>query len=214
MASMSAAEPMGEAHVVVSDAMRALFRASRGLPPPDPPPEAVAPAEPPAPETRPHEPAAEADPVATDPAPLPIEGPWQTLCLRRDGARPLRFDGQALLMREATTVSGIQDAPLTHRFELFLASSGGLVGSLSLTSPPEGGARPVHTVRPLDGPEHIAKLLSAHDPARGLVAWADPTAGTLREAARLGDQLRADARALVAAALAALPLAPQSADGE
>lgn len=171
-----------ETHVVIDPALRALYRAARR----------GTPAAPPA-ETRPPDRPAPAREMA------PLR--WQRIRLRRDGARPLVFEGLGLLSRRVETPLTPDGPCLEQLFELYLARHGDLVARLALLVPDGAPARPVHSVLRLGPGTTRETLVAAHDPARGLPARDDTAAPDRGAAARL----RAACGDLVAIALGAAP---------
>lgn len=139
--------------VEIADEMRALWRASRrGLRPPVVPP-GPTPSLPPAPRS------------ASAPPPESARiGLHRRTVLRRDGGRPLVFDGVPLLgHRHDDTACGARFA-----LSLFLAADGRAVAQLVLEPLDPLTAQPVHGVAIIDTAADLGRLLAHFDPSAAL----------------------------------------------
>lgn len=122
-------------------------------------------------------PALEAAPTLDDapeesaPIAAPAPGPFERLSLRRDGGRPLVFDGALAFSTEhcsqAPAASGDASAPLRHRFELYLCGSGEVVARLTAEhGDAEDDGRAVHAAAAVADGASLAAFLDAHTPDR------------------------------------------------
>lgn len=105
------------------------------------------------------------------PTPAPAAGPFKRLSLRRDGGRPLVFDGALAFSTEhcsqAPAASGDAPAPLRHRFELYLCASGEVVARLTAEhGDAEDDGRAVHAAAAVADGASLAAFLDAHTPDR------------------------------------------------
>jgi len=98
--------------------------------------------------------------------------------LRRDGARPLKFDGTLLIRLVHCTPTatkdrldgpphgGCEDAGPLQTFELFQATDGSIIGAIRMEPTEQLKSRPVHLARRIAGPLDLAAFLDEYDPVR------------------------------------------------
>ena len=143
--------------VDIADEMRALWRASRrGNRSPATAPAEPAPAPTPAPARR-------ANPPERQPAP-PAPRLHERIVLRRDGARPLVFDGLPLLGHRRED----PDSGAAFALSLYLAADGRAVAQLALHPLDPLTAQPVHGVAVIDTAADLGRLIDQFDPSAAL----------------------------------------------
>ena len=133
----------------------------------------------------------------------PGSRPW---CLRRDGKRPLRFQGMPLI---STRLQSSVDE-ICMAFDLFLDSEDRVVAAIALTAGDDMAVRPVFAAESIGSRQELDALLDGFDPARAF-----PVADAFTDSADEEDlteliakigALRADLGRLTAAARAAQTL--------
>lgn len=80
-------------------------------------------------------------PVSPPIAPV-VQARWQRVRLRRDGLRPLVFDGVPVFTVALRTATELGEAEQSIR--LFCTETGDVVAEIAVMPPPEMPARPVH----------------------------------------------------------------------
>ncbi|MEO0820312.1 MAG: hypothetical protein AAF074_07790 [Pseudomonadota bacterium] len=142
-------EPEPGVELRISAEMRRLFQAYRaGVQEPvaDPEPEP--------------EPEICAAPPPAEPVPMP-DFDWQTLSLRRDGARPLHCRAVPLIELACETPEGDR-----HEFSVLLTDRDE-IGIVCRFLPEGLSARPVHTAALCRSADALQSALDSHDPAMG-----------------------------------------------
>lgn len=86
--------------------------------------------------------------------------------LRRDGARPLVFDGSVVVSRTCTGLA-MQQGRLLLELTLYRTSAGALVGAAAAGFPDGGANRPVHLAAEIAVPDDFGGLLGAFSTALG-----------------------------------------------
>ena len=86
--------------------------------------------------------------------------------LRRDGARPLVFDGSVIVSRICPGVPAPQDLSGLE-LTLYKTAAGALVGAAAATFTDRGGNRPVHLAAEIAAPDDLDGLLDAFASALG-----------------------------------------------
>jgi len=86
--------------------------------------------------------------------------------LRRDGARPLVFDGSVVVSRTCTGPA-LPQGRSRLALTLYRTSAGALVGAAAAEVPDRGANRPVHLAAEIAAPEHFGGLLDAFASALG-----------------------------------------------
>jgi len=86
--------------------------------------------------------------------------------LRRDGARPLIFDGSVVVSRTCTGPA-LPQGRSRLALTLYRTSAGAFVGAAAAEVPDGGANRPVHLAAEIAAPEHFGGLLDAFASALG-----------------------------------------------
>ena len=132
-----------------------------------------------------------------------------SICLRRDGGRPLVFKGTKL-------VSGrmdCKDPTLRLAFNAYLTEDGGVAAAMALTAPDavdqSDAIRPIYVAEMVTGNAELETLLNRFDPALAFpvsAAFSDPAAeSALPDLIRRTSELRRQMHQLAKAALTAGP---------
>lgn len=98
------------------------------------------------------------------PAPIPGNHAWRAISLRRDGTRPIRFQGARLLK-----LVGDVETPLgtaRQRLALFIARDQGLFASLVVHPPNGASGRPTYDAAAISDPAAMLVFLRAYQPRR------------------------------------------------
>lgn len=109
-----------------------------------------------------------------DVAPGPSPGPmtWQHLCLRRDGDRPLTFEGAALLERTCTGVSTNERSQ--QSLTLYLAADGTVYAGFAFEPGEACPAWPSYRCAPIRSPTDLAQLVNDWCPEACFIPASSP----------------------------------------
>lgn len=143
MAAAASVSDAPEVTVVISGALRALW-AARNAPEPAPVPAA-------------------APPLAPRQARRPENA--SRFRIRRDGLRPLVFEGEEVMRQRLDDVAG-PDGPVSLDLALYRRAEGDLVGAASATFREDGPTRPIHLAGAVGSRDDFRRLLERLD--RGL----------------------------------------------
>lgn len=90
--------------------------------------------------------------------------PFRATALRRNGARPLRFDGAQILAVDVPPGEG----RMSFTFALHLGADGTIYGAAAARPAPDFAAAEMHVAEALDGPDALDGLLEALSPEEAL----------------------------------------------
>lgn len=109
------------------------------------------------------------------PQPLPEAAPthWQRIRLRRDGRRPLIFDGAPIFSASARTATGQGEAE--QSIGLFYSKSGQLVAQIAVIPPADIPAWPIHRCETVADTDAFANFVDNYQPSQCCDAVADQT---------------------------------------
>lgn len=149
------ADPVIVADVTISDELRALFAARRGVWRSAPPPMTVV-----------------TEPDAPAPGPMSQMPEWQRIALRQDGARPLVFRGVPVVDLRQSIAAPEGEAEL--QIALYLGEAGNFFAGLSAVPATSMPGRPLFRARALEAEADFTLLLEDFTPE----ACVEPIFGT------------------------------------